>query len=78
MIDIVDEEHTAAATKVKSIMAIYKEAEDLISIGAYQKGSNPDIDLAIEKIQTINGFLKQGIKESIPYSEIVSMLMEIV
>ena len=78
MIDVVDDEHTAAATKVKSLMAIYKEAEDLISIGAYQKGSNPDIDLALEKIQTINGFLKQGIKEYVPYSEIVSMLMEIV
>ena len=50
---IASKEHKAAAGKLKNIMATYNEAEDLINIGAYKKGSNPGIDNAINKIDSI-------------------------
>ncbi|MBN2352016.1 MAG: FliI/YscN family ATPase [Spirochaetales bacterium] len=53
----------SAVDYVKRIMAIYAEAEDLINVGAYVKGSNSEIDEAIEKIGDINDFLCQGIEE---------------
>ena len=47
MINIVDEEHFQVAAKIKEVIAVYNEAKDLIDVGAYQKGNNPQIDLAI-------------------------------
>lgn len=44
-------------------MAQYRDVEDLINIGAYKKGSNPRIDYSIEKIESVNRFLKQGVNE---------------
>jgi flagellum-specific ATP synthase len=52
-----------AVDYVKRLMAIYAEAEDLINVGAYVKGSNAEIDEAIDKIGEINAFLRQGIAE---------------
>src|ERR1700754_1347679 len=53
----------AAGTEVRKLMATYKEKSDLISIGAYQPGSDPQIDAAIEARHPIDGFLKQGVTE---------------
>ena len=47
MNSIVTKEHKALAGKLKQVLATYSEAEDLINIGAYKNGSNPDIDYAI-------------------------------
>jgi flagellum-specific ATP synthase len=58
-------------------LATYRESEDLINIGAYNKGSNPKIDLAIEKIGPINGFLRQGISEQSDYEQTVRGLLEL-
>ena len=63
MIDVASQEQMQAAMKFKKTYSIYKEAEELINIGAYVKGSNPDIDYAIEKIGPMNDFLTQGISE---------------
>ena len=46
-------------------MATYQEAEDLINIGAYKNGSNPDIDYAISKIGQVNEFLMQAVDENL-------------
>ncbi|MCR4892457.1 MAG: FliI/YscN family ATPase, partial [Lachnospiraceae bacterium] len=54
MSQIATKEHKALAGKLKSVLATYQEAEDLINIGAYQKGSNAKIDYAITKIDTVN------------------------
>ncbi|NQS98241.1 MAG: flagellar protein export ATPase FliI [candidate division Zixibacteria bacterium] len=70
MIDVVDEEHMRSAQRVKEVVATYREAEDLINIGAYAKGSNPKIDFAIEVNDKVNSFLKQGIFESVTFKEI--------
>jgi flagellum-specific ATP synthase len=78
MCDIVDSEHKKAAENVKAIMAVYRKAEDLINIGAYVSGSNPKIDQAIKMIEKINGFLKQGMDESVSLQESIRELKGIV
>jgi len=64
MIDVVSPEHRDQARRVIEILATYREAEDLINIGAYAKGSNPKIDEAIEKIDAIHAFLRQDVNET--------------
>jgi flagellum-specific ATP synthase len=59
---------TGPATKkacayIRRMLAVYSEAEDLINVGAYVRGSNPEIDEAIEKMPAINAYLKQAIAE---------------
>jgi len=78
MIDVVPKKHYDLSMKLKDFLATYNEAKDLINIGAYAKGSNPKWDIAIEKIDRINEFLKQGIMETVSTGESLSMLKEIV
>ena len=59
MSQIATREHKQAANKLKNVLATYNEAEDLINIGAYKKGSNPNIDYAISRIDAVNGFLSR-------------------
>lgn len=74
MPDVTDAPHQSAASAVRDILATYKEAEDLINIGAYVSGSNPRIDLAIGKIESIRHFLRQGIREASGYQETLRSL----
>ncbi len=74
MSQIADREHKAFAGKLKNVLATYNEAEDLINIGAYKAGSNPEIDYAISKIQTVNAFLRQGVDEKYSFEETVELL----
>jgi len=67
MVDIVDNEHRKKAGEILNILATYKKAEDLINVGAYVKGSNPEIDYAINMIVRVNAFLKQDMKESVDF-----------
>ncbi len=77
MNDVVSEEHKELAGKLISTYATYKEAEDLINIGAYNRGSNPKIDFAIDKIDLINTFLKQKIEEKFSYGETLEEMRKI-
>ena len=52
-----------AAYEIRDLMATYKKSEDLINIGAYKRGSNPRLDLAIDRSDLINRFLKQRAEE---------------
>ena len=61
--EIVTAETRAAGIEVRKLMATYKEKADLISIGAYQPGSDPQIDAAIQARGPIDGFLRQGVTE---------------
>lgn len=70
-------EHKAAAGKLREVLARYAEAEDLINIGAYVKGSNPKIDNAIEKIDAVNEFLTQATDEKFDFDETVARLENI-
>jgi flagellum-specific ATP synthase len=74
MPNIVDEEHLLAAMRFKEILATYRNSEDLINIGAYAKGTNPHIDLAISKIDPFNEFLKQRTHESSSYDQSLAKL----
>ncbi len=69
MRDIVDSQHIRTANDVMNIVATYKKAEDLINIGAYVEGSNPEIDHARKMIDRVNRFLRQDIEESAGFEE---------
>ena len=64
MIDVVTKEHQEFSMKFKDFLATYKSAEDLINIGAYTKGSNPKIDMAIQKYDQMIPYLRQGMFEN--------------
>ncbi|GIS84677.1 MAG: hypothetical protein CM1200mP16_09770 [Nitrospina sp.] len=64
MIDVVTKEHQGYSMRFKDFLATYKSAEDLINIGAYVKGSNQKIDMAIEKYDEMIAYLKQDIFEN--------------
>ena len=74
MSSIATKEHKALAGKMKNVMATYNEAEDLINIGAYKNGSNPEIDYAIRKIRDVNAFLRQDTDEKFLFEEEVALL----
>jgi flagellum-specific ATP synthase len=59
MNNIVDTEHQQLSRRARELLATYREAEDLISIGAYSEGANTGIDEAVAKIDALNAFLKQ-------------------
>lgn len=77
MNEVVSEAHLKAAQRMRQLMAVYRDAEDLIHIGAYVKGSSPKIDESIEKIDKIDEFLCQGIYEVDTYEETEKKLIEI-
>ena len=74
MSQIADRDHKSYAGKLKNVLATYNEAEDLINIGAYKSGSNPDIDFAISKIGEVNQFLMQDVEEKVSFEESVELL----
>ena len=78
MPDIVPQDHRARAMEFNEILSSYNEAEDLINIGAYVKGSNPQIDHALNKIQYLRSFLKQDMNEGADYKETVELLEHII
>lgn len=77
MTEITPTEHQNWARKVRSLMAAYKEAEDLISIGAYQAGTNPLVDQAIQKLPVIKKFLIQGTEEKSDLTSAVTLLQSL-
>jgi len=77
MYEVVPKEHLEAAQEMRQLMAVYSEAEDLIHIGAYVKGSSPKIDAAIQKIEGINDFLCQDIFEVTSYEDTERRLVEL-
>jgi FliI/YscN family ATPase len=72
---ITTEEHRRAAHRLLDMMATYREAEDLINIGAYVKGSNPRIDEALQNWDRIRGFLRQKAEEKIDCAGSIEQLI---
>jgi flagellum-specific ATP synthase len=70
-------EHIKLAQKLKETLAIYKDAEDLINIGAYKPGSNPKIDKAVKIIDEVNGFLRQNIDDPTDFTKTIRQLQGI-
>ncbi len=77
MLDITSEEHHKLANHFRDTLATYAKAEDLINIGAYSKGSNPKIDYAIQMIDRLRAYLKQGIYENIGFEDSKNQLKEL-
>lgn len=74
---VATKEHKQVAGELKEVLATYRDAEDLINIGAYRAGSNKSIDYAIEKIDAVNAFLKQGTDEKFDFDDIVARMTAI-
>ncbi len=74
MNDVVDKNHKLAASKIRTLLALYRKNEDLINIGAYVKGSDRNVDKAIALMNEINAFLTQGINEKIDFDEALAQL----
>ena len=75
---IIDSDHKKAAAKLRTILAKYQEVELLLQIGEYQKGADKETDEAIEKIDAVNNFLKQDLKERPTYEETLQGLLDAV
>ena len=77
MSQIAENDHKRMAGQIKNIMATYNEAEDLINIGAYKRGSNKNIDFAMDKIDKVNEFLIQGVDEKFVFEDELKLMEEI-
>jgi flagellum-specific ATP synthase len=77
MYEIVEDDHLKMARKLVKVLATYREAEDLINIGAYIDGTDPNIDYAKKNIHKINSFLQQDINKSITFNESIVRLKKL-
>ncbi len=74
MSEIADKPQRDAASKMRNLLSVYYSNYDLVSIGAYKKGTNPALDEALRKIDKINAFLQQATDEAFSYEETVEMM----
>lgn len=68
-LQVSDPAQQVAARKIRQIMATYAEVQDLIRIGAYVKGSSPQVDLALELMPAVNAFVQQGLSDRMSFAE---------
>lgn len=71
---VADERHQQKAGKIRALLQVYKEAEEIINLGAYVAGSNPKIDEAVDKINLIKAFLKQKMNEKVTFEKSKELL----
>jgi len=76
MKEIVSEEHQQAADELKRLLSVYRDSEDLINIGAYQRGSNPQIDTSLSYIQSIWDYTRQRTTEKVDFNNVTTKLIE--
>jgi len=76
MLHIVSPQQADAATELRSLLAAYREAEDLINIGAYVAGNNPTVDRAIALRGAILRFLRQSVREATPFDATIESLVQ--
>jgi len=77
MVDVVETNQMKAASQFKQLLSAYHEAEDLINIGAYEEGSNPEVDQVIAMIGPMRDFMRQDIGEGSGFEDSVSQLLEL-
>ena len=76
-LNVTEKSHQVAARKIRSIMATFAEVQDLIRIGAYSRGTSPQIDKTIELMPAVNAFLQQGLRESRTLAETCTAMQRI-
>jgi flagellum-specific ATP synthase len=74
MINMVSDEQMILANRIIEILAIYKKYENIINAGSYVGGKNHKLSLAIEMINPINKFLKQGIFEKVDFQKTMDQM----
>ena len=72
--EVVNKENMAAGRTVLRLMSTFKRVEDMVNIGAYQKGANAEVDRAIEMVGPINGFLQQFVGDNVSLDECFAKL----
>jgi flagellum-specific ATP synthase len=77
MPSVTSHDHVEEAAQARKLLASYEKARDLINIGAYVNGSDPDIDAALVALPSLNAFLQQDMKLTTPFEETERMLAEI-
>lgn len=77
MSDIATDEHKQLANRFRNLLATYKDAEDLVNIGAYARGSNPRIDEALRFIDAMRDFQRQPVDENSSFAETQTGLLRI-
>jgi len=77
MPDLVDRRHLEAASTIRRLVSIYRDSEDLIRVGAYQKGSDPELDLAIALRGDVESLIRQGLDEKAAFAESVAALFRV-
>lgn len=78
MSEIASSEQKETAGKVRNMLAVYRDYEDLISIGAYKSGTNPALDEAIKHVDQINEFLCQRVGEKFDFDQTVELMKQAV
>ncbi|MCL2693844.1 MAG: flagellar protein export ATPase FliI [Oscillospiraceae bacterium] len=78
MVLVTPTEHQELANQLRNLLSLYETNADLINIGAYKKGTNSKLDEAITKIDAINGFLQQRVKDSFNLEDTVKLLEQAV
>ncbi|MDR1438391.1 MAG: type III secretion system ATPase SctN [Puniceicoccales bacterium] len=78
MTAIVSSEHRKAAGKLRTMLAKYQEVELLLRIGEYKRGNDQVTDEAIDRIDEINGFLRQGLQEKDNFEQTIKKLQQVV
>lgn len=78
MPDIITADHMKSVTMLKELMSAYQDAEDLISIGAYAKGSRPMVDKAMDKLPKAERILRQHMDEPSDIDQAVQQLRDLV
>ena len=74
MTELAGSDHQKATGELRESMSIFQEAEDLINVGAYKRGTNPRIDRAVEMKPRIDGLLRQGMHEQFDYDQTLQLL----
>ncbi|MDD3581714.1 MAG: FliI/YscN family ATPase [Desulfobacca sp.] len=74
MPSITDPEHRKYQQQLIRVVAAYRQAEDLININAYVRGSNPEVDFALDKIDRVNQFLRQDVDQGVSLADSVQNL----
>jgi len=77
MTEVATPEQSEAAQRLKALLAAWRDAEDLINVGAYVKGSNPEIDAAVRSRPAILKFLRQSVTERATLEESRRALAEL-
>jgi len=76
-LQVSDPPQQVAARKIRQIMAMYAEVQDLIRIGAYVKGTSPQVDKVVELMPVVNAFIQQGLSDRLTFAETKAVMQRV-